>query len=270
MAGSPSAPPLPAPAAPLYGGGGSTPVPDPTVLTNQAVAQATDTLRRELLAAVSLLEAKLTGQHDVVQTRLAGMDEAIRLVQAWRDRLPGEIATSVAQLEAVGTQRFRTIDQRFQGLDEALLALKEGIALQFKERDTRSERESRDNKVAVDAAFAAQKEAASEQNKSNTLAIDKSEKATAETLNKQADLFKSTTDALGGRIEVAIETLGGRIEDVKEAIGKIESRLTTIESRGVGFKDTQTQQNWMIGATISAFALLISLAGLIVVLVKLG
>jgi hypothetical protein len=250
----------------MYSGGGSTPVPDPTVLTNQAVAQAMDTLRRELNSAVAVVDARLKGQHDVIETRLSGMDEAVRLIASWRERLPAEVKDAVSQLEAVGLERFRTIDQRFKTMDErfsgleaALVALKEGNTLQFKERDTRSERESRDNKVAVDAAFAAQKEAASEQNKSNTLAIDKSEKATAETLNKQADLFKSTTDALGGRIE-----------DTKQAVSKIDSRLTAIESRGVQVRETQGQSNWAIGASISVFALLISLAGLIVVLVKLG
>ncbi len=249
----------------MYSGRGSTPIPDPTVLTNLAVSQATDTLRRELLAAVALLDAKLHGQHDVITTRLAGMDEAVRLIEEWRRQLPKEVKSEVNQLEAIGVERFKTMDERFKtieerfsGLDHALVGVKESIDLRFKERDTRSERESRDNKVAVDAAFAAQKEAASEQNKSNTLAISKSEAATSETLNKQADLFKSTTDALGARIE-----------DSKQLLSRIDTRLTAIESRGVQVRETQGQSNWAIGAGISVFALLISLAGLIVVLVKL-
>jgi hypothetical protein len=232
----------------MYYGRGSTPIPDPTVLTNQAVAQATDTLRRELLSAVAVLDARLNGQHDPVQTRLQAMDQAIELVAVWREELPTRMDGRVRQLELLLTERFNTVEVRF-----------DAIAGQFKERDTRSERESRDNKVAVDAAFAAQKEAASEQNKSNTLAISKSEAATSETLNKQADLFKSTTDALGARIE-----------DAKQALGKIDTRLTAIESRGVQVRETQGQSNWAIGAAVSAFALLISLAGLIVVLIKLG
>jgi hypothetical protein len=243
----------------LYGGAGSTPIPDPTVLTNQAVAQATDTLRRELMAAVALLDAKLEGQHDVIETRLAGMDEAVRLIAEWRKQLPKEIKDEVNQLERLGLERFGTIQERFHGLDRVIQAVETGLALRFKELETRSEREARDNKVAVDAAFAAQKEAASEQNKSNTLAISKSEAATSETLNKQADLFKSTTDALGARIE-----------DSKQLLSRIDTRLTAIESRGVQVRETQGQSNWVIGAGMSVLALLISLAGLIVVLVKLG
>jgi len=252
-------PPPPPPQAPLYGGSGSTPIPDPTVLTNQAVAQATDQLRRELLAAVALLDSKIKGQHHVIETRLAGMDEAIRLVAEWRKQLPKEIRDEVMQLERVGNERFKTIDERFHGLATSLEAHKEGVALQFRERDTRSERESRDNEIRVNAAFAAQKEAAAQQNTSNTLAIDKSSAAVAETLNKQADLFKSTTDALGARLE-----------DAKETLSKLDTRLTAIESRGVVVRETQGQSNWVIGATMSGIGLLISIGMFIIVLIKLG
>ncbi len=232
----------------MYSGEGSTPIPDPTELTEQRVAQATDQLRRELAAAIALADSQNEGVRRVFETRLAAMDEAVRLIEIWRQRLPEDIAGKVRHLQELHDERFKTVEERFSG-----------VALQFKERDTRSERESRDNKVAVDAAFAAQKEAASEQNKSNTLAIDKSEKATAETLNKQADLFKSTTDALDGRIE-----------DAKQVVQGLSSRVIAIESRGVVVRETQTQNNWGVGTIISIVAMLISLAGLIVVFIKIG
>jgi hypothetical protein len=254
--------PSPSP-SPLYGGLGSVPVPDPTALTAAAVAQATDQLRRELQAAVALAKAQSDGVQHVFEARFAAMDEAIKLVHEQREgaiaNVTAHATESVRQLETLHNERFKTVDERFAAMIEALAAQKEGVALQFKERDTRSERESRDNKVAVDAAFAAQKEAASEQNKSNTLAIDKSEKATAETLNKQADLFKSTTDALAARIE-----------DAKQASGKIDTRLTTIESRGIVVRETQTQANWGISTVVATISTLISLTALIVVLVRDG
>jgi hypothetical protein len=230
--------------------GDTRPVPDPTVLTTQQ------------------LYREITSLKEVISTRLDGMDRAIVVLQATANRspTPGEIDLDLESFKSLVDEKFRTVHEKFEGiLTQAAERFKTvderfgGVALQFKERDTRSERESRDNKVAVDAAFAAQKEAASEQNKSNTLAIDKSEKATAETLNKQADLFKSTTDALAGRIE-----------DAKQLVSKIDTRVTTIESRGVGVIESRTQGNWQIGAIISGLALLISFAGLVVVLVKLG
>jgi len=108
--------------------------------------------------------------------------------------IPDQIDEKVANLGAIVEEKFHSIDG------------------QFRERDTRSERESRDNKVAVDAAFAAQKEAASEQNKSNTLAISKSEVATQETINKLSELFRTTTDALGANIS-----------DLKDRVNRMES-----------------------------------------------
>lgn len=189
----------------MYGGQGSRPVPDPTILTTQLIDRAIAGLRE-------LLEANMDGNHSELLARLGAMDQAIVLLQAARDKNPAEIDAKLAQLLSLIGERFSTLEERFKTMDVQF----GGIALQFRERDTRSERESRDNKVAVDAAFAAQKEAASEQNKSNTLAIDKSEKATAETLNKQADLFTSRTDALIDQHD-----------DLKE-------RVTRIESFGIG------------------------------------
>ena len=230
--------------------GDTRPIPDPTVLTTQQLYREVASLR------------------EVISTRLDAMDRAITLLQATANRspTPGEIDLDLKNFKVLVDQKFMTVNEKFdrilaQALERfATVDVKfEGVDGKFKERDTRSERESRDNKVAVDAAFAAQKEAASEQNKSNTLAISKSEAATSETLNKQADLFKSTTDALAGRIE-----------DAKELVSRIDSRVTTIESRGVGIQESRTQGNWTINTGMSAFAILISLAGLIVVLIKLG
>jgi hypothetical protein len=235
---------------PLYAGTGTVPVPDPTALTAAAVQQATEQMRRELAAATALAAAESDGVRRVFEARLHGMDEAVKLIQSWRDRLPAEFEAKVKQLELLHDERFKTVEERFGG-----------VGLQFRERDTRSERESRDNKVAVDAAFAAQKEAASEQNKSNTLAIDKSERATAETLNKQADLVKSTTDALDDKINA-----------LKETYNKMDSRLTSIESRGLVGRETQSSNlqssNYVAYLVFGGIGLLVGAAGLIVAILK--
>src|SRR6185312_881175 len=145
----------------------SVPFPDPTVLTTQG-------LQREIKALRELLE-----------TRIDGQDREIKRVQEGLDGREHDIRLAIGQLEKLMGEKLASENLRF-----------ETVAIQFKERDTRSERESRDNKVAVDAAFAAQKEAAAKQDESNQKAIDKSEVATAEKINKLAELFKTTTDAL--------------------------------------------------------------------------
>jgi HSP90 family molecular chaperone len=212
----------------------------------------TDTVHSQIMTLLDERDKRhtlaLEAATSALLARLDAIDKATDKFEAHIEKVPTDVDKQVGHLKELTKETFRTVDERFTG-----------VALQFKERDTRSERESRDNKVAVDAAFAAQKEAASEQNKSNTLAIDKSEKATAETLNKQADLFKSTTDALDDKI------VGN-----KDTLNKMDTRLTAIESRGVVVREAQVQNNWGTGTLIAIIATLISLAGLVVVLIKVG
>jgi cation transport regulator ChaB len=168
---------------------------DPITVTNEI-------LNRGLLAEREYVDAQL----DVIRERLRGIDMATRLLNETVNRVPTDVQKEVAHL--------RELIEKHLG----------SIALQFKERDSRSERESRDNKVAVDAAFAAQKEAAAEQNKSNTLAISKSEAQTTESINKLAELFKTTTGALSDKLE-----------DLKSRVNGVESfRRGAVEHRTTG------------------------------------
>lgn len=175
------------------------PNPDPTIATNEAVTRAVKSERDYV-----------DGQIAVLVQRLNAIDKATIVFSESLNRVPTDTQKEVSHLKELTFEKF------------------DSVSTQFSERDTRSERESKDNKVAVDAAFAAQKEAASEQNKSNTLAIDKSEKATAETLNKQADLFKSTTDAIVSQVNDVKERVS-KIENVKQ--GSIENRTETRDNR---------------------------------------
>jgi hypothetical protein len=148
------------------------PVPDPTILTTE-----------QLLRAVGSERDYVDGRIAVLEMRLDAIDTATRLLNETVNRVPTETQTVVGSLREL-------IDEKFQS-----------VALQFAERDTRQERESRDNKVAVDAAFAAQKEAAAKQDESNAKAIDKSESATTETIAKLSELVKSNIDALRDKID---------------------------------------------------------------------
>jgi len=144
--------------------GGSRPVPDPTELTDRAIAR----LEKSLMQYVD-------GQMSVRDQRIDGIDEATKLRLSGVEAIPDQIRVAVSSLEQLHNEKFGSIQT------------------QFKERDIRSERESRDNKVAVDAAFAAQKEAAAKQDEANQKAIDKSEKATGETISfvlKDVDALK--------------------------------------------------------------------------------
>jgi uncharacterized phage infection (PIP) family protein YhgE len=196
------------------------PVPDPTILTTE-----------QLLRTAQAERDYVDGRIDVLIERLAGMDRATELLSDTVNRVPTETQKEVAHLAGL-------VDERF-----------DSIRTQFAERDTRSERESRDNKVAVDAAFAAQKEAAAEQNKSNTTAINKSEEATTESINKLGELFKTTIDA------------------VKESVDELKQRVQAIESSKQGVAEN-TQQNYQTREPVTAARMLMltSITGIFAVI----
>jgi cation transport regulator ChaB len=172
------------------------------------------------------------GQVGRLVGRFDGIDKATELLSETVNRVPTEVTKEVEHLQSV-------IDERFNS-----------VAIQFSERDTRQEREAKDNKVAVDAAFAAQKEAAAEQNKSNTLAISKSEAATSETINKLAELFKGTTDGLYDKVD-----------DLKDRLAASEKRNGTFEAGYTG-RETGVAQVWsyLIAATSIGLALVTAVA----------
>jgi cation transport regulator ChaB len=172
--------------------GGSRPVPDPTVLTTE-----------QLVRSVRAERDYVDGLVAVLKERLDGIDRATELLNQTVNRVPTAVQVEVSHLRELQDEKF------------------ESIEIQFRERDTRSERESRDNKVAVDAAFAAQKEAAAKQDESNQKAIDKSEVSTTEKITKLAELFQTSNQAINDKID-----------DVKERVGKIEAvKVGVVESR---------------------------------------
>ena len=105
--------------------------PDPTVLTIEAID------RRE-----RALHEYVDGQVGIIQERLRGIDTATNVLNETVNRVPTDMQKEVSHVREITEEKF------------------DSVSIQFKERDTRQEREARDNKVAVDAAFAAQKEAA--------------------------------------------------------------------------------------------------------------
>jgi ABC-type Na+ efflux pump permease subunit len=181
--------------------GGSRPIPDPTVLTDQAIAKAMASMRDYI-----------DGEMKARDERLAGIDRATTLRLGEIQRTPSLIDEKVSHLD-------RVVEVKFAA-----------VAEQFRERDTRSERESRDNKVAVDAAFAAQKEAAAKQDEANAKAIDKSERATSETIKTNQELNQAKTDALTKTLDDVKLTVNG-IVSVKQ--GAKEDRTALYATIGV-------------------------------------
>jgi len=213
----------------LHKGTGSTPVPDPTLLTTEAIL-------REIRGLREILEMRIDGQQKVFEARLSGMDKAIELLQSIADRLPVSVDSKVMNLRLLHEEKFSSIQT------------------QFVERDTRSERESKDNKVAGDAALQAAKEAVGKQQESGDKAIAKSEAATI----KQIDQINTSIGASN-------KTLDDKIDDVKE-------RITRLESEDKGHQTAVTTQQTSNMNLVSVIGLivgaLIGVGGLLVAFVK--
>lgn len=166
---------------------GSTPVPDPTLLTSQALTVAIESLK-------DLIHAEIHGRAAVVDQRFASMEVANDLLQQIFDSQPKIVDDKIGHLQTLHEEKFHSIEK------------------QFTERDTRTETTARDSKVAVDAALSAAKEAVGEQNKSSALAIAKSEAATTKQIDQMGTLVGTTTSGLNDKIA-----------DVKDRITRIES-----------------------------------------------
>jgi uncharacterized protein YoxC len=195
----------------------SRPSPDPTVLTTEA-----------LLRAVAAERDYADGKIAVLEERLDAIDKATRLLNETVNRVPTDVQKEVAHLRGLFDEKFGS------------------VAKQFEERDTRAERESRDNQIRVDAAFAAQKEAAAREGEANAKAIDKSETSTTETISKLDGLFQTRTDALSDKID-----------DLKE-------RLTSVEQQKIGRQETHGSQNTMLGFVIGGAGLLVAITAVVV------
>jgi len=234
---------------------------DPTELTVDAMqremaviqrelAMRQDTRQREHASLEQLVEAKI----DVLLERLRSMDVASDLLKETVNRAPTEVTKEIGHLQSVMDERFASTNT------------------QFKERDTRSEREARDNKLAVDAAFAAQEKQAVAQNEGNNLAISKSEGSTAETIKTNQELSKSEINALRKSAEDTRVRQVEVDEDLKKRLGAIESsyaglassaRVGALESQMVGIASAKQGGKDQI-SSIYAFA------GFLVALLVIG
>ncbi len=203
---------------------GSTPVPDPTILTTQQLV-------REIAAS-----------REIIETRLDAMDTATELNKAATDNIPRLINDKVAELRTLVEEKIAGLLEKFHSID-----------IQFKERDTRTEQSSKDSKVAVDAALQAAKEAVGEQNKSSALAIAKSEAAT----NKQLD-------QIGMLITTTNKALDEKINDLKGRLDRGEGQKQQAVENKQNIADNRGQANWVIGTALAVAAIIIALVSLFI------
>lgn len=192
-------------------------VSDPSSLTTQ-----------QLWREIQNLKELLTSQID-------GIEKSIQVAHEDLVRVPTDVQRQVGNLKELHEERFKSIET------------------QFKERDTRVETSAKDNKDALAAALQAAKELVTQQNASNSLAISKSEAATAKQI-----------DQLGTLIQQTVKASDEKVDDLKE-------RVTRIESMAVGTIAAQTTQQTTSGHSVNVYgliaAILLGVVGIVIAIV---
>jgi hypothetical protein len=167
---------------------------------------------------------------ELIETRLQAMDKATELLAASVGRVPSDTDKQVNALRELLGARIDGMDQATRlladgfaqfpsDLDRSASALREILSRQISnvqnvtlEKFAATEGTFDSNALALTAALAAQKEAAAEQNKSNTLAIAKSEQATKETIAANA-----------AQTSAGLTSQAAIVADLKERVVRLET-----------------------------------------------
>ena len=200
-------------------GGGSTPDPDPTKLTTDALRREIDALRtlidQRISATESLFETKITlgreGGMALKEYFVAQFDDMKALMQCQLNALDQE----TRQLASVRNEKFNTVQTQFDLIERQRVENKA------------------DTKAAVDAALAAAKEAVKEQTTASDRAITKSETATSEQL-KQMNVTFTTA-----------------VQGISQPISDLKDRVTALESVRIGGKENVAAMYALVGLIVT-------------------
>lgn len=224
---------------PLSLGTGWTPIPDPTKLTADLVEKARQDIRREIDFV-----------RQILSQRLDAMDIATKLLQDWRETLPG----MTAMRDVVG-ERFQRVEERFNVVFEKFA----GIATQFEERDTRTRSEATATKTAVDAAFQAQKDMVAAQNANIAQALARIEATAQKQIEQLVTLLQTSAAASNDKID-----------DMKQRLSLIEGRTAGITAAGTTQREQVVTQQGSSNLTLAMIAIGVSVVlGLAAILVAM-
>jgi hypothetical protein len=207
------------------------------------------------------LAAAIAGLRELLVARIDGMDQATKLLADNFAKLPSDIDRAVGSLKEI-------LDGDIDRVKEVLTGETRQVSAVTEEKFAAVDALFASNATALTAALAAQEKAVAEQNKSNTLAIDKSEQATKETIAANA---AQTTTGLSG--------LSTALDDLKQRIVRLEgqvqsSRTASEDTLAVGTFRQTTEQNRAVQSrtniqlAIAAFSGLIAIIAIIFAVVQ--
>jgi hypothetical protein len=198
-----------------------------------AMEKAQDLFQADLTRVPTTVDRQITALRDLIEQRFSGMDADIKGIHKALDGRDDVVTGQIDHLHALMLSK---VDELASVTTERFL----GVAAQFSERDTRTDQRAGDTKLAVDAAFAAAKEA--------TAKIEAG--------------FTKQIDAMINIIDTKTANLAGGLGDLKDRMTAMENRTAGITSaRGEGRVDSSDSRALLLGVcgvAIAAAAFLVA------------
>lgn len=158
---------------------------------------------------------------EIFDSRNHSTDGLIKLLQSAEEKIPATIKGELDNLKQLHDERFNSVQT------------------QFRERDTRTDQQSKEGKEAIQAALQAAKEAVGKQQEASDKAIAKSEFSTI----KQIDQINITIQAIG--------------DNLNDKIQGVQARQLVLEGRQTGVKETKDDGKSNLAIIISIVSVLL-------------
>jgi hypothetical protein len=213
------------------------PVPDPTILTQQAVDRAVGHFR------------------EYVDTRLSGMEKATALnatkVEQNADRAEAERSKAAADVERQMAALREYCLERISHVADVATEKIVGLEAKLAERDERVKQAATEAKTSLDAAMSAASASVAQQNLANATASNKQEVAFQKLLDQQAATSRAENLALQGQVS-----------DLKDRQGKLETALaqaiTTMTARTEARVEGKTDNRFVQTASMTIIGIVLS------------
>lgn len=182
--------------------------------------------------------------------------------QVLRDLFRAEIATAVgtssARMDAQDNARAslrRDIEAAFTHADTQVANMMRLYDIRFSEKEQRLSDMGTANKDAIEAAFAAAKEAVLQQNHTTNLMMLKNE-----------GMFSKQIDSLGSEIRTTTGALSDKIEEVKKQMSAQSQQVVMMQGKGTGVESEWSKHQSSTGLIVSIVVGGISFLAFLVVL----
>jgi len=193
-----------------------TPVPDPTVLTSQA------------------LYREVAGLKELITDRIKALDEASADA---RQAILNELHIAIEARDALDAEKDKRIAQQFDLVERQRVEQK------------------KDTKDAVDAALAAAKEAMKEQTTASERATNKSETAINKLVEQQALTFKADIESQRRATDENKERIGELERSLRAEIGKVDTKVSGVLQNKQGGVDSRAVIGWAVAAIVGILAI---------------